>query len=113
MDTVDFPKAKTGEAAHVYVCPPEWEFSFVTEPDYFTNSDETETIKRQTWQLLEEHTVVFHSSTELCPECHGEGVIQVPISQDDDGNWDVEETECEFCAGDGRHPRAGETEVVK
>lgn len=91
--TTNFSKAQIGQLSHVYVCPPDYEFSFVTDPEYFEDVDDPLTIKRQTWRLVREEAVTFHPRTELCPTCAGEG------------------EECPTCE-DGLHPLAGEIEIV-
>lgn len=99
---VPFDKAQPGEEAWVYKCPPLHDYGWVTDPEWFDDMDEPTTVKRQLWRLVSEDEVTFHHSTELCPECHGDGAIPSPAGVD---------VECAKCKGDGGHPLAGEMEV--
>lgn len=89
MTTAHMTDAKLGDHANVYVCPPGHDYGWVSDLDYFTDADETITVTRQTWRLIAETEVTYYSSTELCPNCNGEG------------------EPCMYCKGDGRHPLAG------
>ncbi len=108
----EFSKARKGEHADVYVCPPGWDFGFVTDTEYFTDDFmDPITVKRQTWKLVDEVNVTFHPSTELCDECHGDEVVTIGTVQDSFGNWETEEVPCETCGGSGQHPLAGQATV--
>lgn len=112
--TIDFDKARAGESAFVYVCPPGDEHGWVTDPEWWNDIDEPVTVVRQQWQLVHEDKVTFHDRTELCPECNGDGAA--PNAQDIDDidvatEYALVATDCSRCGGDGRHPLAGQMEV--
>lgn len=109
----EFGQARKGEFANVFVCPPGWDYAFVTDDAYFRDElDDPITVKRQTWKLIEEVNVTFHPRHELCEDCAGEGVVIVATEQDSFGNWETEEVPCETCDGTGDHPLAGQTEIT-
>ena len=115
--TVDFIKAEPGDEAYTYLPDPGGEYGWVTEPVEFDDLDDPVTVKRQRWRLVDEDTVIFRPRTELCPQCHGEEVIPCPADTDGDGDCAFcskpgNEHICPTCKGDGRHPFAGEMEVL-
>ena len=101
---VPFVEAAIGDEAHTYRPDPFGEYGWVTDTDHFFDGDGA-TATRQRWRLVDEDTVIFRPRTELCDRCGGEGVI--PCSSKP-GN----EHTCPTCKGDGRHPFAGEMEVL-
>lgn len=109
----EFGQARKGEFANVFVCPPGWDFAFVTDDAYFRDElDDPITIKRQTWKLVDEVDVIFHPRHQLCDECGGDGVVIVADGPDSFGDYDTNEVTCQVCDGSGDHPLAGEVEIV-
>jgi hypothetical protein len=108
----EFGQARKGEFANVFVCPPGWDYAFVTDDAYFRDElYDPITVKRQTWKLVEEVEVTFHPVHELCDECHGEGVVLVPMATMAEPDA-ILEVECPACDGTGDHPHAGQTEIT-
>lgn len=82
-----------------YQCPPDWEFGWVTDPEYFEDTDDEITVTRRRYQLLDEVQVTWHPTTMLCRDCGGEGDLVAA-----DGETLIP---CKRCDGDGGDPLAG------
>lgn len=105
-DVVPFSEATVGEETYTYRPDPSGEYGWLTDPEWWGDLDDPETVTRQRWRLVSEDTVVFHPLTELCPRCHGEGQERYPVGSG------YADHDCTLCGGSGGHPLAGQMEVL-
>ena len=86
-----------GDVEEFWICPPGWEYGWVTEREYFDDLDDPLTTVRQFWRLERRQEVIIHPRGELCNECGG----------------DPEEFGgCGTCDDSGVHPCEGQVEVI-
>ena len=122
--TVLFMDAEPGHLAYTWTAEPDSDFGWYGDPEYFEEIDEPITTTRQLWRLVSTDRVTFHPAHELCPTCHGDPELCQVAWHPAHPDYDVTPPDDRFspvrtegydgcdCEGDGRHPLAGQMEVL-
>lgn len=98
-NTVPFKDAKPRDESLVYSAADGEDIGdvgWVTDLDWFDDSDGPIVLKRQTWRLVKEDVIIVPDVSALCPTCKGDGAVPSPVGVDVD---------CATCKGDGADPR--------